>query len=259
MGDTYNSEFMQWVNRTLDSYIPGIETYSVRVEEDGREDQEASIVGDAMTEVLGVCDQLRNISQLNEGFNAIGFSQGGLFLRSAMEVCGLPIHNLITYGSPHNGFVDLPVCKDWLCRKRNKFLKQHLYDSKVQDSLIQAQYFRDVYNYDDYIEKSIFLKFVNNEFIANRTYAENLSKLNKLAMVMFTKDVTVVPKESAWYYDIDPDTDRTTSFTETMGYKDDLIGMKTLHKQGRIDFLQIENAHMQIDEDDLALIAGRYL
>ncbi|QPG72765.1 hypothetical protein FOA43_000066 [Brettanomyces nanus] len=256
MGDSYNSESMHWVNETLNSYIPGLDVYSIALKEDGRGDQEASIVGDAMTQILQVCEQLHQESALNEGFNAIGFSQGGLFLRSAMELCGLPINNLITYGSPHNGVVDLPECDSWLCKQRNAFLKKHIYDDKIQDSIIQAQYFRDVYNYDEYMEKSAFLKYVNNELVVNRTYSENLQRLNKLVLVKFDRDKTLVPKESAWFYDIDTVTGDSIPFTQTENFEYDLIGIRKLYGEGRIDFKEVDGQHMEINEKDLKEIIG---
>ncbi len=33
----------------------------------------------------------------------------------------------------------------------------------------------------------------------NATYAKNLASLNKLVVVLFSKDTTVVPKASSWF------------------------------------------------------------
>jgi palmitoyl-protein thioesterase len=51
-----------------------------------------------------VCEQLASIEELKDGFDGIGFSQGGLFLRAYAEKCNQPaVRRLITFGSPHNG------------------------------------------------------------------------------------------------------------------------------------------------------------
>ncbi|KAF6013888.1 hypothetical protein HII13_001137 [Brettanomyces bruxellensis] len=231
MGDYYNSESISSVNETLHKYIPNLEFYSIRVKEDSRQDQEAGIVGDCMSPDTA----------------------------TAKEICDLPIHNLITFGSPHNGFDDLPRCDNWLCKRRNELLKGHLYDPRVQNSMVQAQYYRDVHNFDDYITGSNFLKFVNNEFIKNNEYADNLIKLNRLVLVMFLKDHTLVPKESAWYFDTDPETNQPIPFNLTMAYKQNLVGLKTLDMENKLDFITIDGEHMQLTEEDLRKIALSYL
>jgi palmitoyl-protein thioesterase len=51
-----------------------------------------------------VCEQLAGIEALHSGFDAMGFSQGGQFLRGFVERCNHPpVRNLITWGSQHNG------------------------------------------------------------------------------------------------------------------------------------------------------------
>ncbi len=259
MGDYYNSESISLVNETLHKYIPDLEFYSIYIKEDSRQDQKASIVGDCMTQIQGVCEQLQNREELKQGFNALGFSQGGLFLRAAQEICDLPINNLITFGSPHNGFTDLPPCDDWLCQKRNEFLKGRLYDPRIQNSMVQAQYYRDIYNFDDYIVGSNFLKFVNNEFVRDSEYADNLNKLNRLVLVMFSKDRTLVPKESAWYFDTDPDTNEAIPYNLTFAYKQNLVGLQTLDLEHKLDFITIDGEHMEFSEEDLQKIASKYL
>lgn len=51
-----------------------------------------------------MCQQLKDVDELHGGFDAIGYSQGGIFLRSYIEKCNdPPVKRLITFGSPHNG------------------------------------------------------------------------------------------------------------------------------------------------------------
>ena len=51
-----------------------------------------------------VAEQITNVTELKDGFDAIGFSQGGQFLRAYVERYNTPpVHNLITFGSQHMG------------------------------------------------------------------------------------------------------------------------------------------------------------
>lgn len=56
------------------------------------------------SQLTTVCEQLKNVTELADGFNAIGFSQGGLFLRAYVEKCNHPsVKKLMSFGSPHMG------------------------------------------------------------------------------------------------------------------------------------------------------------
>lgn len=52
-----------------------------------------------------------------------------------------------------------------------------------------------------YLNKSRFLADINNELkVKNQTYKANLRKLEKLVLVMFDEERSVVPKESTVRY-----------------------------------------------------------
>jgi hypothetical protein len=52
--------------------------------------------------MIQVCEMIANDPALQNGFNAIGFSQGGQFLRAVAQRCPSPrMRNLITVGSQH--------------------------------------------------------------------------------------------------------------------------------------------------------------
>jgi palmitoyl-protein thioesterase len=91
-----------------------------------------------------VAEQIRNISELEDGFDAIGFSQGGQFLRAYQErhAHDSPsIHNLITFGSQHMGVSDLPACKpnDWLCQFTHRLTRRAVYGSWAQHNSVQVR------------------------------------------------------------------------------------------------------------------------
>lgn len=264
MGDTYNSSAMQNVFSTIHSVKPNLPIYSVFIDQDESKDQQASLIGNVNEQVEIVCSQIESIPELNnQPFDFIGFSQGGVFARAAIERCGLNVHTLITFGSPHVGVSDLPKCddSDWLCKRKNEILKKQVWKSNVQNSIVAAQYFRDPLDYEDYLKHSAFLVDVNNELQGgkNETYIENFETLEKLILIMFDKDETLVPKESAWFYDQDKSSGETIEFQNTDFYQNELIGLKSLFTQGKIEFLKINDRHMSIGEDFLKMITENYL
>ena len=112
LGDNYNSSGMVDVISIFNQRYPDMFIYPVFLDAKPSKDQEKTLFGDANKEVEYVCEQLSSIPELKQGFDAIGFSQGGLFMRALIQRCSsVSVHNLITFGSPHMGVLELPTCK----------------------------------------------------------------------------------------------------------------------------------------------------
>ena len=59
---------------------------------------------------------------------------------------------------------------------------------------------QDPYHLDNYLAANPFLPDINNERPAkNALYKDNFSSLERLVLFRFSKDVTVVPMDSAWF------------------------------------------------------------
>lgn len=122
----------------------------------------------------------------------------------------------------------------------------------VQSRLIPAQYFRDPEDLEGYLEHSNFLADVNNERkVKNNLYRENIKQLERFVMYMFSEDITVVPKESAWFQEVNATTGQVTKLQDRQLYKEDWLGLRFLDERNRLDFLVAEGGHMQITEDIL--------
>ena len=62
---------------------------------------------------------------------------------------------------------------------------------------VQAEYWHDPLNVAEYLAKCVFLPDINNDLPSqNATYKKNFMSLNHLALVQFTEDTIVQPKES---------------------------------------------------------------
>ena len=254
-----------------------------------------------------MAEQLGNIPELSDGFDAIGLSQGmqtlsllsgsllrssssgGQFLRGYVERYNdPPVNNLVTFGSQHMGISDIPVCAryDFLCQAARRVARGAVYSNWAQTNLVQvrfsssscscecadkefpqAQYFRDPHNYETYLATNNFLVSINNERpdLHNSTFARNLASLNKLVLVLFSEDKTVVPKESAWFGSeaISEDAARQGSSDQALLlgedkviipmrqqplYLEDWIGLRRLDVRGDVIFEVCEGEHMQIGD-----------
>lgn len=64
------------------------------------------------------------------------------------------------------------------------------------DRLVQAEYWHDAVNTQEYLTKNIFLPDINNENVINQMYKDRLTSLNKFVMVKHLNDTMVEPLES---------------------------------------------------------------
>lgn len=264
LGDRYDSEGLQKSADIIKSVIPDAFVHSVYLDVDPSKDERQSVLGLADNQVDFVCTQLSNITELANGFGAIGFSQGGLFLRAIVERCpNVTVSKLITFGSPHMGVLELPLCpnpNDWICKRRNAFLKNQVWNNHVQNTIIPAQYFRDTVQYKKYLKHSRFLADLNNERPLNISAdaRERFLKLEKLVLIKFSEDTTLVPKESAFFEELDPATGAIIPFDQTQLYNDDYVGLKSLHLDKKIDFYTVSDIHMRFLKEFFKQIVETY-
>ncbi|KAJ7251799.1 palmitoyl-protein thioesterase [Mycena haematopus] len=268
LGDSANAPGMLRFSEEIKTVHPGIFIHSIYIEEDLDKDRQAGFYGNVNEQVHLVSEQLAAIPELEGGFDAIGFSQGGQFLRAYVERYNSPpVNNLITFGSQHMGISDIPTCgpRDFVCQVARRAVKAGVYSSWAQENLVTAQYFRDPANLDAYYSSNKFLTSINNELLGsrNKTYTSNLVSLDKLVLIMFTEDKTVVPKESSWFGSevvvddlsftdghqrVLADTRILVPMQEQPLYQEDWIGLRELDERGDVVFAECEGEHMDIND-----------
>ncbi|CAJ0593540.1 unnamed protein product [Cylicocyclus nassatus] len=253
MGDCCcNPLSMGRIKRLIEENVEGIYVKSLMLGENIASDTERGFLANMNNLVSNACEQIRNDSLLQLGYNAIGFSQGGQFVRALAERCpDPPMRNLISLGGQQQGVYGLPYCPGdtRLCNIIRRLLDMGAYNYYVQQTVVQAQYWHDPYNEDEYRRRSIFLADINNEREINPDYKKNLLNLKNMLLILFKDDHMVVPKESAWFgFYKEGDMDTILPMNETRLYKEDLIGLRKLNELGRVHFLALEGDHLQIDE-----------
>ncbi|GAM27989.1 hypothetical protein SAMD00019534_111650, partial [Acytostelium subglobosum LB1] len=255
MGDTCCYPFsMGYVKKMIEEKIPGIYVKSIEIGDSLPEDEFNSFFKPVNEQVDMVCQMMRSDPNLTNGFNAIGFSQGGQFLRAYVERCNdPPVYNLISVGGQHQGVYGMPNCASTnktLCNLAREMLELGVYTEFVQSHLVQAQYWQDPLDYLEYLDKSQFLADINNaRSEKNDTYKKNMISLNELVLVMFTNDTMVIPRESEWFgfYQYGQARD-VVPMEETDLYTQDWIGLQYLDKEGRVTKIPCEGNHLQFTD-----------
>ena len=231
-------------------------------------DVASGFFGRADALVARACADLEADTRLADGFNAVGFSQGGLFLRAVAQRCPhLPLRTLITLGAPHYGVAAPPACP-WnaslgktlqqpqqepsppalarLCSIVEAALNAAAFAPPIQAAIIQAQYYRPPDRLADYLVGSLFLADINNERpLKNDTYASSLARLHRFIAFRFDRDITVVPRDSAWFAGVDAD-GRLVGMREAELFQRDWIGLRALDDRGALTLATAPGAHMQI-------------
>lgn len=261
---SYKAEGLQSIGELLNHTIGNTTTYYIRLDDDPSADRTATFLGDVTLQIQKVCDDLGSHPILSKApaINALGFSQGGQFLRAYVERCNNPrVENLVTFGSQHNGISEFQECatNDWLCQTWRGVLKGNAWGSFSQSRLVPAQYYRDPEDLHSYLEFSNFLADINNERkVKNDTYKENMKKLGRFAMFMFADDTTVVPKESAFFSEVNTTSDEVRKLQDRDIYREDWIGLRFLDEERKLEFRLAEGGHMQLSDITLTDAFNRY-
>jgi len=242
----------------------GVFVFSVATGEGAAGDMLSSYYGNVNDQVAKVCAEMKGISELANGFNAIGFSQGGQFMRALVERCshdGIQARSLITLGAQHQGIASVPGCSPppstlnskqrdpvlealrGTCETVQALLAQGAYLPWVRDHVVPAQYWKDTDRMGEYLEYNHFLPDINNEYSKkNPQYAANIASLDKLVLYKFSRDTTVVPSESSWFGLLNGG--HVVKLHEQDLYKEDFIGLRQLDESGRLELKEIDGEHM---------------
>lgn len=264
IASSYKAEGLRSIGELLNHTIGNTTTYYIRLDDDASADRTATFYGNVTLQVQKVCDDLASHPILSKApaINALGFSQGGQFLRAYVERCNNPrVENLVTFGSQHNGISEFQECatNDWLCQTWRSVLKGNAWGSFSQSRLVPAQYYRDPEDLENYFEYSNFLADINNERkVKNDTYKANMQKLGRFTTFMFADDKTVVPKESAFFSEVNTTSEKVTKLQERAIYQEDWIGLRFLDEEKRLEFRIAEGGHMQLSDNILTDTFNRY-
>ncbi len=251
--DCCNPESLGAVSKWIRDATNGSFILSLKFGRTEFDDRLSGFFKPAWRQVDEACQQLSNATQLRDGFHAVGFSQGGQFLRALVQQCGTlpPVVNLVTLGGQHQGVFGLPNClamKSWMCRDARKLIDDFgPYDTFVQEHSTQSNYWHDADDEARYNSRNPWLPKANGHPF-DAAQRKRLMSVSRFVMVRFENDTMVQPRASShfgWYAN-GSDT-QSVPLQQTALYTDpvDALGLRAMDKAGKLVFLDTPGEHLQ--------------
>jgi len=94
--------------------------------------------------------------------------------------------------------------------------------------------------------------------VKNATYKRNIEKLENFAMYMFANDTTVVPKETAFFQEVNTTSGELTRLEDRLMYKEDWLGLRTLNDDEKLHIEAVEGEHMHLSDEILTTVFKTY-
>jgi len=195
-------------------------------------------VEDMWYQVDGVIQAMKDLpAEFDDGYTCIGFSQGTLVLRAVVESwTDHKCHTLITLSGPLMGqFGDTSYLRYFFPNYTRDSLYEVFYFSEVQDHFSVADYWKDPFHLQLYLQVNTFLSYLNNDNMTGfkQEYKTNFLKLKQLVLVGGPDDGVITPWQSSQFGFFDGDLNVVPMENQTI-YRKDTFGLKTLHDDNRL-------------------------
>jgi len=216
----------EWIEDSFDKKVINIEIGN---------GEKTSLYTPLPEQLTELCDTIYKNKELENGFDFIGISQGGLLARGYVEQCNdYPVHNLITLVSPHGGAF-----------MRDSIENNFMYTQFSQKHISFAGYWRNPTKLEIYLDKSVYLPYINNEklHISMEKQKQNIISLSNFVMIWSPNDEIVYPAESGKFSFLDKDMN-IIPIDETDIYKEDTLGLKYLDDEDRMHIYKTNCSHV---------------
>jgi pimeloyl-ACP methyl ester carboxylesterase len=213
---------LQDIQKSLENYNYSVFSLSI----------ENSIFGSMDKMCESVATQIHKYHPPFKNINLIGISQGGLLARCFVERYSgekVMVDSLITYGTPHMG----------IFYKASPFPISFL------------EYWKDPYNYNEYLRENKFLRFLNNDVdhVNASLYKTRMESLSNFVMFWSGIDDVIQPRESAAFefYNISLAEERKeleiVNFEKSSQNLENKIGLGYLKKAGNFRDFRFDCSH----------------
>jgi len=190
---------------------------------------------------------IANPEVFKNGYHLVGHSQGTVVLRAVVEMYPMNVVNFVSLAGALGGIYDCPSAV--LCESATKAM----YSTTMQKTTSFANYWKTPQDQHQlYLEKNLFLPFLDNEVGYNPQYKENFLRIHELHMFGSPADEVIKPWDASLFNYLST-FNVSLPMEQQPFYVNDTFGLRTLDKQGRLFRTSVPNiAHtMWTDLPDL--------
>jgi len=212
--------------------------------------------------------KVRNDTNLKDGFDAIGLSQGNSVIRGYIHRYNdPPVRNYLAIHGTVMGVAGFPNCNPagiipGICDTISELCGALAYSPITQNHLFQANYFRDPKrtNSTAYLENSQIAAWNNeNPAKVNPLFVKNFGSVKSYNMIQAAKDTMVYPNAGEWWGQFAPGQFKTIqTMKETDLFKNNLFGLQTVATAGKVTFNQTAGQHLQFTVEQLEFWIDKY-
>ncbi|KAK4475174.1 hypothetical protein MN116_000772 [Schistosoma mekongi] len=255
MGDRGTGTGILKLAKAIEDEVPGTYVKCITTSNSIIEDIKDTYFMPINNQLEYVCRIIQEDRNFSNGLHMIGISQGGLFVRALVQKCSFrKVGAVISIGGPQQGIFGLPKCFVegfiHLCLLVNELLSYGAYTKLVQSHVVQAQYWHDPLKEDVYRKYSQFLADINQENQINEIYREKVKNIQRLVLVKFLNDTTLIPKESEWFgFYQKGSLSNITSLHDSILYREDRLGLQALDRRGDLHLIEKDGDHLHFDAD----------
>jgi palmitoyl-protein thioesterase len=242
--------------KNIKKYLPGVYVKSINLGEG-----KITSLFNMHDQVNWLKQELEADEQLRNGCIMIGHSQGGLVARYFVEKYNNPhIYVYISWGSPESGIFGSPGSIDqrfaWL-KLMESYTYKFAYSYLMQRFVSFASYWKDPLHYETYLQKNVFLPYINNELDHDdaELFKQNICSLATMVLVQSTREDVVDPAASCHFGFYQPGNLNTIQpVFDSEWYHADKLGLKTLAESGRLHLKFAHCAHSEFQADEYNFI-----
>lgn len=267
MGDSCFNDGMQHVVQRLSDLLGGVYSTCIPTGDSQSEDTTNGYFLNMDASVDVFAQKVRKDPKLQDGFKAMGFSQGNNVIRGYIaKYNDPPVTTFISVNGVNGGEGAVPYCKPSLldlpenvefsmCDLLMEQASNAAYTAYAQGHSFQANYWRDPRESEfPTYQKYGQLAAWNNEGIAgvNQTLKDNWAKTDTFVWVLARSDGMVWPKEGEQWGAPDPKDpfQHVLDREDTEWFQQDLFGLRTAEEAGKNHYESFDGDHLQFDWDD---------
>lgn len=202
-----------------------------------------------------LCSKVKIDPLFQNKFSIFAVSQGTLLARYIIQKCDISgkVENYISLNGPQMGIGSLPkITCPIICPVINRLVGKVIYKDYFQKNLGPSGYYKDRYNYQEFLEYSSFLADLNNE-IKNKShiYKEKIIGLNRVLLIKNLNDTVITPRESSFFEFYDADGENIVPLKNSTFYIEDWLGLRFLDENNKLFFLELIGEHVIVSDENM--------